>query len=261
MDLDALTNKAGLCLTWGYSEYFFKGSAYEYITGEKDWESYQKLLEDEIQFQNDLRGIIGEQDLLGLTDKIYNAAQSEYRVDNFDYSRYFDTRADCSDIDLAWQAHFSELTDLEQILPELEVMYKLDNGDVDEASIMTLEYQIEEVLNTDPIDMDLLWESYGALIQYHVSKYFFMTYAYDYYTGILDEERYGFIVDEAYRVVEEMKVYFDHSMVDELNQGIAVIAMDNMYHDVFFYDAYYEEKSGEPDLDAMWENYVLESSS
>lgn len=115
---------------------------------------------------------------------------------------------------------------------------------------------IDSILAEDPVDMDSLYSEYETLSSLKTMEYLFKAYAYGHFTGEYDIERFSYILEECEGIRNEMIRYFPEDEVSADLQFFTTVSSRAFDDSIFDYDSMLVGSCENPDVDAMWINYV-----
>lgn len=136
--------------------------------------------------------------------------------------------------------------------PEVELPEDSQSSYYDSA-VKKCQDNIRHLLEIEPLDNDLLWENYKALLSYRMSEVMFKQMAHGHFTGEYDE--YDHLIDVCIELETEMLQYFSESSVEELYTRFSILAWEKYDDEVFDYEPYFEGEKSKPDVDKMWKTY------
>lgn len=130
----------------------------------------------------------------------------------------------------------------------------IDN--VYELILVSTKSNIAAILDDDQPDMVELQSEYECLLFFKINEYMYKASAYGYYTGDYDSNQFADIMTECDAILLEMKEYFPENEVDEYFTVCSLMAYQSYDENNIDYDVCLIGNKNNPDVDAMWLNYV-----
>lgn len=125
-----------------------------------------------------------------------------------------------------------------------------------DLALWAIRDSIDSILAEDSIDMEALYSEYETLHSLKTMEYLFKAYAYGNFTGEYDIERFSYILEDCEKIRDEMILYFPEEEVNADLEFFTVVSSRAFDDSSFDYDSMLVGSHENPDVDAMWINYV-----